>query len=343
MKEAQSIWEFLVEFFEKNGNLTQLQDALYSLAWILQSVGARKNATQMMKRMEELAMNFQNERNQAIAIDGQAVLLHQRGISNTGKALELSEKAEALCRKIGDNQLLCVVLGNQALFYLSDGESDKAMTLLDSCEKLARGLNDNDTLMACLDNKSVIMTKEGKFDEALNLLKAQEQLCRKFNNTTLLQSSIGKQAFILTTLRKPEEAQLLWYEQERLCMGLDRIEDLLKCLIDQARNMSYNLDNPREALNICDKALRILYAEERKPEVKMQMLYMSVNIKGVRYEIQNYLLSELMEEASEQMNTGEYKKAYSLYEEAINLSQQLGEKESEQICFVNMLKLNDKK
>jgi tetratricopeptide (TPR) repeat protein len=218
LEEALSLRGYLVEYFQKTGDLYQLSGALCNQGLTLYDRGDLEGAMDLHKEDERLCRELGNKDGLQASIGNQANILYAQG--DLDGAMALYKEQEWLCRELGNKDGLQRSLGNQGLILDVRGDIDRSMAFHKEQERLCRELGRKDGLQRSLGNQANILYACGEFDGAMALYKEQERLCRELGNKYGLSISLGNQGNILYTQGDLEGAMALYKEQERLCREL---------------------------------------------------------------------------------------------------------------------------
>lgn len=171
------------------------------------------------------------------------------------EAMRLSIEREEICRALGEKSGLERSLGHQAFIWKARGEFDEAIRLVKEQERICRDSNDQEDLQQSLANQADILRAKGDLNKAIKVYKEQELICREFGYKEQLQNNLGNQAVLLSTMDRPDESMRLCKEQESICRELGNKNGLQQTLGNQAVLL--------RARRQFDEAQRLLEEQER--------------------------------------------------------------------------------
>src|SRR5271157_1060062 len=179
----------------------QLEFRGYSLGL---RIGEHDAAIRIMQQAESFSTrrgDRQAERQLGLSYGNQAVILKDWG--RLEEAMALHQKAETICRKLGDNGNLATIYGNQAVILKTWGRLEEALALLKRQEEICLELGDQEGLARTYGNQANIFYESGRSEEAMALHKKQEAIYLELGNKDDLQGNYGNQAAILLDQERP--------------------------------------------------------------------------------------------------------------------------------------------
>jgi tetratricopeptide (TPR) repeat protein len=196
----------------------------YSLA---DRIGEPDAALRIMQHAESSRAgrdDRESKLNRSASYGNQALILQAWG--RLEEALELSKKAEAVFRELGDKDGLQTCYGNQGLILYAWGRLEEALALHRKKEAICLEMGDKDSLQRSYGNQALILYAWGRLEEAMELLRKQEDICLELVNKDSLQRSYANQAVILQMWGRLEEALALHRQQEAIALELGNKDQL---------------------------------------------------------------------------------------------------------------------
>ncbi len=276
------------------GNMSGLQVALGNRALVLRSRGDFAGALRLHAEEEQICRELGHQAGLQATLCNQAQLLDARG--ELPGAMTLLREAETICRELGHLDGLRAVLGNQAGVQRAWGNFEAALDLHSQEEEICRELGDRAGLQSCLGNQSVTRFERGEIAAALTLAESQAKIARQLESKSgrasalhhsgralrglgdleesaarlteamemweALGAPLGTQRSLheLAVTRREqgaaEEALALLVRQEETCRELGLLEDLARCLWQQALCLN-DLQRQSEAQFVIDEAVSV--------------------------------------------------------------------------------------
>jgi len=251
LKEAYSLYQYLIKRYRESGDMKRLQRSLGNQAVILRTRGDLDGAMVLHKEKERICRELGNVDSLQASLGNQALILLALG--DLDGAMALLKEQEQICRDLGNIDSLQASLGNQALILRARGDLDGAMALHKEEERICRDLGNVDSLQVSLGNQALILRTRGDLDGAMALHKEEERICRDLGNVDSLQVSLGNQALILRARGDLDGAMALHKEKEQICRDLGNKESLAIALINQAI-IHYRQGETRKAIGMATEA-----------------------------------------------------------------------------------------
>lgn len=241
----------------KRGDRVSQTRALINQALSLWHSGEKDQALAILNDLDELCRLYEDKDGLQQTL-GLKALIYQ-AYDQLDLALTLLRQQADLCRALGDKAGLSVSLGNQAVNLQKRNRPQEALELHLEEAALCRELGDKDGLEASLGNQALALRALGDLDGALVRLEEQEALCRSLGKKRGLHRALGNRAAILHAQGKSQEALALYHEKARLCreLGAGENEGLAIALVNQARILAADLNQPGPALRLAEEAYRL--------------------------------------------------------------------------------------
>jgi len=248
-----------------------------------------------------------------LALMSKANNLH--GHVDLDERMNLYLEADRICRELGDLRGLAASLGGQGGINSERGDHESAMAKYQEQEHICREIGDRDGLVSSLHNQATTLGNHGDYDGAMKVCLEVEGICRESGNRSGLANSLGAQggvifgAFLygsrasnLGVSSDLNKAIALLNEEERICRELGHVAGVASSIGRQAQVHFYGRGDIETATALAKEEERICREIESFPGLAMAMAT----------------------QARMKIETGQWKEALHLLENAYSLADQEG-------------------
>lgn len=219
-------------------------------AAVYQAKGLLDQAMALLKKVEHKARETGHTKFLQQSLGNQAGVLLSMDLTKGDEALELMKEQEQICVDAGESKDLMICLANQADLHFMNARLDEAQEILKDLEERARDIGHQPELSLCLTLQCRVLAQQDRFDEALKPLEEAEQISERLGNRLQLSKCHGVRAYILIHLGDFEGALRYFKSEEAICREFGNLESTCACMVNQARLVTVQMNNPEEGLAI---------------------------------------------------------------------------------------------